>query len=230
MEVSGTVSYKGCAVIHTVTDNLLVSEPDPVGSEYGFAVEGAVVDTDQIVKAKPLFQNEFSFVNGIPWNYTDVAENFGSLVEIQNLIEALSGHIRQCKKRGIGKLAGLIVKADGAALYHVGTRLFSNGQVFLVGTFFYKVICIKKVKVITMGFFDSLISTGSCKPGLFVEEKADAGVFLLVIFYEGNRSVGGCVIHTDHLQLLWISQILLQYTVQSGCDVFLSIVNRDDSG
>ena len=25
MEVSGTVSYKGCAVIHTVTDNLLVS-------------------------------------------------------------------------------------------------------------------------------------------------------------------------------------------------------------
>ena len=81
MEVSGTVSYKGCAVIHTVTDNLLVSEPDPVGSEYGFAVEGAVVDTDQIVKAKPLFQNEFSFVNGIPWNYTDVAENFGSLVE-----------------------------------------------------------------------------------------------------------------------------------------------------
>ena len=114
MEVSGTVSYKGCAVIHTVTDNLLVSEPDPVGSEYGFAVEGAVVDTDQIVKAKPLFQNEFSFVNGIPWNYTDVAENFGRLVEIQNFIEALSGHIRQCKKRGIGKLAGLIVKADGA--------------------------------------------------------------------------------------------------------------------
>ena len=55
MEVSGTVSYKGCAVIHTVTDNLLVSEPDPVGSEYGFAVEGAVVDTDQIVKAKPEF-------------------------------------------------------------------------------------------------------------------------------------------------------------------------------
>ena len=91
MEVSGTVSYKGSAVIHTVTDNLLVSEPDPVGSEYGFAVEGAVVDTDQIVKAKPIFQNEFPFVNGIPWNYTDVAENFGRLVEIQNLVEALSG-------------------------------------------------------------------------------------------------------------------------------------------
>ena len=86
MEVSGTVSYKGSAVIHTVTDNLLVSEPDPVGSEYGFAVEGAVVDTDQIVKAKPIFQNEFPFVNGIPWNYTDVAENFRSLVEIQNLL------------------------------------------------------------------------------------------------------------------------------------------------
>ena len=48
MEVSGTVSYKGCAVIHTVTDNLLVSEPDPVGSEYGFAVEGAVVDLSLI--------------------------------------------------------------------------------------------------------------------------------------------------------------------------------------
>ena len=118
-----------------------------------------------------------------PWNYNDVAANFGSLVEIQNLIEALSGHIRQCKKRGIGKLAGLIVKADGAALYHVGTRLFSNGQVFLVGTFFYKVICIKKVKVITMGFFDSLISTGSCKPGLFVDkigswiDKLDAKIF-----------------------------------------------------
>lgn len=106
-----------------------------------------------------------------------MAENFGRLVEIQNLVEALSGHIRQCKKRGIGKLASLIVKADGAALYHVGIRLFSNGQVFLVDAFFYKVICIKKVKVITMGFFDSLISTGSCKPGLFVEEKADAGVF-----------------------------------------------------
>ena len=126
MEVSGTVSYKGCAVIHTVTDNLLVSEPDPVGSEYGFAVEGAVVDTDQIVKAKPLFQNEFPFVNGIPWNYTDVAENFRSLVEIQNFIEALSGNVRQCKKRGIGKLAGLIVKADGAALY--GRHLFLQGH------------------------------------------------------------------------------------------------------
>ena len=48
-------------------------------------------------------------------------------MEIQNLVEALSGHVRQCKKRGIGKLAGLIVKADGAALYHVGIRLFSNG-------------------------------------------------------------------------------------------------------
>ena len=57
MEVSGTVSDKGCAVIYTVTDNLLVGEPDPVGSEYGFAVEGAVVDTDQIVKAKPTKMN-----------------------------------------------------------------------------------------------------------------------------------------------------------------------------
>ena len=55
-----------------------------------------------------------------------MAENFGSLVEIQNFVEALSGHIRQCKKRGIGKLASLIVKADGAALYHVSISLFSE--------------------------------------------------------------------------------------------------------
>ena len=132
MEVSGTVSYKGCAVIHTVTDNLLVSEPDPVGSEYGFAVEGAVVDTDQIVKAKPLFQNEFPFVNGIPWNYTDVAENFGR-PEIQNLIEALSGTSTVQKR--IGKLAGLIVKADGAALPCRHPPVQQMDQVFLVGTF-----------------------------------------------------------------------------------------------
>ena len=91
MEVSGTVSYKGCAVIHTVTDNLLVSDPDPVGSEYGFAVEGAVVDTDQIVKAKPLFQNEFSFVNGIPWNYTDVAEISGAWWKFRTLSKHSAG-------------------------------------------------------------------------------------------------------------------------------------------
>ena len=137
-----------------------------VGSEYGFAVEGAVVDTDQIVKAKPLFQNEFSFVNGIPWNYTDVAENFGSLVEIQNLIEALSGHIRQCKKRGIGKLAGLIVKADGAALYHVGIRLFSNGQVFLVDYLFLQGHLHQESEgnhhgLLRFPYFDRLLQTGS---------------------------------------------------------------------
>ena len=77
-----------------------------------------------------------------------------------------------------------------------------------------------------MGFFDSLISTGSCKPGLFVEEKADAGVFLLVIFYEATEAS----VDASSTQITSSSsgfpRSCCNTLSKSGCDVFLSIVNR----
>jgi len=70
-----------------------MGEPDFAGGEYGFTVERTVIDTDQVVEPKIFFQNEFPFVNGVPGNHTDMTENLGGLVEIQNRIETADGNI-----------------------------------------------------------------------------------------------------------------------------------------